>query len=143
LGKNAKSEGRVTVATLSTDLKVYARQRWPLDKDSRRKERLASLLNLTVRRVRSLWENEQTASPRGDELERIEALIGAEREAANAAADRALEARISELEAQLAAVVAALAGDKLAAHSRAARGDSSDTHSAGGRTPARRTTDRK
>lgn len=89
----------MTSATLSTDLRIYAVKRWPLDKDERRKERLAALLNMTKRRVRSLWENESTARPRGDEIERIEALIGAEEEEANRHAFADLQERIARLEA--------------------------------------------
>ena len=92
----------MTNATLSTDLRVYATKRWPLDKDERRKERLAALLNMTKRRVRSLWENEATAVPRGDEIERIKALIGVEEsniEEANRDAFAALQERIARLEA--------------------------------------------
>lgn len=108
LGKIAKPEGRVSVATLPNDLRTYARKRWPLDSDSRRKERLAGLLNMTYRRVRSLWENEATASPRGAELERIQALIAAQEEEAHAEANEALAERVHHLEAQVALLAAAL-----------------------------------
>lgn len=127
MGKFAKMEGRVTSATLSTDLRIYAVKRWPLDKDERRKERLAALLNMTKRRVRSLWENERTARPRGDEIERIEALIGAEEDHANAEAYRALEARFASMEAELAglreAIAAASMAGESAAPGRARRGN--------------------
>lgn len=102
MGKFAKMEGRVTDASLSTDLRVYATKRWPLDKDERRKERLATLLNMTKRRVRSLWENEPTARPRGEEIDRIKALISVEEtqiEEANRDAFAALQERIARLEA--------------------------------------------
>lgn len=92
----------MTTATLSTDLRVYATKRWPLDKDERRKERLAALLNMTKRRVRSLWENEPTARPRGEEIDRIKTLIGVEEsniEEANRDAFAALQERIARLEA--------------------------------------------
>lgn len=95
----------MTTASLSRDLRVYATKRWPLDKDERRKERLATLLNMTNRRVRSFWANEPTAVPRGAEIERIEALIGAEQaeqqkiEEANRDAFAALQERIARLEA--------------------------------------------
>lgn len=92
----------MTTATLSTDLRVYATKRWPLDKDERRKERLAALLNMTKRRVRSFWENEPTAVPRGEEIDRIKTLIGVEEsniEEANRDAFAALQERIARLEA--------------------------------------------
>ena len=92
----------MTDASLSTDLRVYATKRWPLDKDERRKERLATLLNMTKRRVRSFWENERTARPRGEEIDRIKALISADQteiEEANRDAFAALQERIARLEA--------------------------------------------
>lgn len=97
-------------ACLSTDLRVYATKRWPLDKDERRKERLAALLNMTKRRVRSLWENEGTARPRGEEIDRIKALISVEEsniEEANRDAFAALQERIARLEAIVLAYDAA------------------------------------
>ena len=112
LGKFAKTGERVTTASLSTNLRVYATRRWPLDKDERRKERLAGLLNMTKRRVRSLWENEPTAVPRGAEIERIEALIGEEKaeqlqiEEANRHAFAALQERIARLEAVVLSLTA-------------------------------------
>lgn len=117
MGKFAKTEGRVTVASLSTDLRVYATKRWPLDKDERRKERLATLLNMTKRRVRSLWENEATAVPRGAEIDRIKALIGVEEsniEEANRDAFAALQERIARLEAIVLAFEAAQDNEQLA-----------------------------
>lgn len=110
----------MTTASLSTDLRVYATKRWPLDKDERRKERLAALLNMTKRRVRSLWENEATAVPRGAEIERIEALIGAEQaeqqkiEEANRDAFTALQERIARLEAIVLSLTAEPDHDALA-----------------------------
>ena len=110
----------MTTATLSTNLRVYATKRWPLDKDERRKERLATLLNMTKRRVRSLWENEATARPRGEEIERIEALISAEQEEieeANRDAFAALQERIARLEAIVLALSAEQDHDALAGES--------------------------
>lgn len=107
MGKFAKTGERVTTASISRDLRVYATKRWPLDKDERRKERLATLLNMTKRRVRSLWENEPTAVPRGAEIERIEALVRAEQEQieeANRDAFAALQERIARLEAVVLAL---------------------------------------
>lgn len=107
----------MTTASISTDLRVYATKRWPLDKDERRKERLASLLNMTKRRVRSLWENEPTARPRGEEIERIEALVRVEQEQieeANRDAFAALQERIARLEAVVLALTAEPDHDALA-----------------------------
>lgn len=116
----------MTTAALSRDLRVYAVRRWPLDKDERRKERLATLLNMTKRRVRSLWENEGTARPRGAEIERIKALIGAEEEEAYAEAYRQMDARFAAMEAELAQLRAAIAATALAGEgapsSRSGRG---------------------
>lgn len=128
---------------LANDLRVYAGTRWPTMNHKWRKARLASLLGMNERRVKSLYEAEETARVREDEAARIKTLISAKEEAASAEADKALEARIADLETQLAMVLSALAGDQLAAHGGAARRDSSDAHQAGGATQARRTTDRK
>jgi hypothetical protein len=97
LGKFAKTERKVTVATLSQDLRVYAVQRWPLDRDERRKARLATLLNMTPRRIRSFWEGEPSARPRGEEIERIEALIG-QKEDAHGNAYEAVATRLAAVE---------------------------------------------
>lgn len=132
----------MTSATLSTNLRIYAVKRWPLDKDERRKERLASLLNMTKRRVRSLWQNESTARPRGDEIERIEALICAKEDDANEA-DSALAERISALEAQIAFLVSALARDEVARKSPASHPDSSRSHSRSPSVPGRRASDQR
>lgn len=132
----------MTSATLSTDLRIYAVKRWPLDKDERRKERLAALLNMTKRRVRSLWENERSARPRGDEIERIAALIGAEEEEANAETYRAMEARFASMEAELAELRAAIAAASLAGEGTAARGSRRRDDRQGQSLYGRRSTDR-
>ncbi|HEV2518020.1 MAG TPA: hypothetical protein VGV07_22405 [Devosia sp.] len=66
----------MTSATLSLELKTFARRKWPLENDKSRKRLLAGLLKFTLRRVRSLYEGERTAVPRGDEIVTIEQLIG-------------------------------------------------------------------
>ena len=98
-------------AAIAHDLRVYARRRWPSENDKYRKDRLRDLLKVSVRRMRSLWEGEETAVPRTHETDRIEALIGKKigapdltEEEANAVVRsqeeyRALEARIAALEA--------------------------------------------
>lgn len=48
-------------AAISHDLRVYARRRWPLANDKFRKDRLASLLAVSARRIKSLWEAEESA----------------------------------------------------------------------------------
>lgn len=108
-----KPEPREVTAALATDLRVFAGQKWPTMNHKWRKARLASLLGMSERRVKSIYESEQTARLRADEEARIKALLG-QKEEANAA-DIALARRISELEAQVAFLVAALAGDELAA----------------------------
>lgn len=98
-------------AAIAHDLRVYARRRWPGENDKYRKDRMRSLLQITARRMKSLWEGEEAAVPRATETERIESLIGKKigapeltEEEANAVGRsqeeyRALEARIAALEA--------------------------------------------
>lgn len=114
LSKFAKKERAVTAA-LADDLRAYAVKRWPTMNHEWRKAKLASLLNMRLRRVRSFWDAEETLSPRQFEVDAINSLIGAEEEIARVEADRALAERVAELEAQLAVVMAALAGDQVEA----------------------------
>jgi len=100
-------------AALADDLRAYAGKRWPSGNAKFRKGRLADLLGFTERRVRSFWEA-KAAAPRDYEIAAIKALIG-EKEKADALADKALTERIDELEAQVAFLVSALAGDEAAA----------------------------
>lgn len=92
-------------AAIAQELRFYARQRWPLANDKYRKQRLAGLLQMTARRVKSLWEGEQTAVARRSETDAIEALIGKRIEAqideANRDTFRDLQSRIARLEAAL------------------------------------------
>jgi hypothetical protein len=77
LGIEDKPERReVTAAVVSKELKLFARARWPLANDKSRKQMLRRLLEVTERRIKSLWEGEETAVPRGTETARIEELIG-------------------------------------------------------------------
>lgn len=129
----------MSATALSSDLRAYAVKRWPTANHKFRKARLADLLGLTERRVRSYWEA-KAASPRDDEVDAIKALIGQKEDAD--AADIALAERIAELEAQVAFLVSALAGDELAAsgaHPHKPRGRASGQ---GQGTPGRRSTDR-
>jgi len=114
LGIQDKQEPREVTAALAEDLRVFAGQKWPTMNHKWRKARLASLLGMTERRVKSIYEAEETARLRVDEEARIKALIGKKEEAD--VEDQALAQRISELEAQVAFLVAALAGDQLAAN---------------------------
>jgi hypothetical protein len=86
-------------AAISHDLRVYARRRWPLANDKYRKDRLATLLKLTARRIKSLYEGEQSAVIREHEAEAVRQLIGHEEANRNDLQD--LQARIARLEAAL------------------------------------------
>lgn len=100
LSKFAKVEREVTTA-LADDLRTYAVKRWPTMNHEWRKAKLASLLGMKVRRVRSYWDAEETLSPRQSEVDAIAELIGSEREIeeANRDAFAALQERIARLEA--------------------------------------------
>jgi hypothetical protein len=80
LGIEANSERRevtaVTAELVSKELKLFARVKWPLANDKARKAALRRALDVTARRIKSLWEGEETAVPRGTETARIEKLIG-------------------------------------------------------------------
>lgn len=114
MGIQDKSEPREVTAAVATDLRIYAGRRWPTMNHKWRKARLASLLGMNERRVKSIYEAEETARLRADEEARIKALISAEEERADAEADNALARRIAELEAQVAFLVTAMAGEALA-----------------------------
>ncbi|WEK05742.1 MAG: hypothetical protein P0Y65_05665 [Candidatus Devosia phytovorans] len=104
-------------AVLADDLRAFAGRKWPAMNHKWRKARLASLLGLSDRRIKSIYEAEQTARLRADEKAKITALIG-QKEEANADADRAVAERLAELEAQVAFLVSALARETLAAEGR-------------------------
>lgn len=105
-------------AALASDLRTYAVRRWPDMNHEWRKAKLASLLGMKVRRVRSFWDAEETLSPRVAEVEAINNLLGQKEETYDEA-DRALAARIADLEAEVAALRKALASDQLASQSAA------------------------
>jgi len=89
-------------AVMADDLRVYARQRWPLANDKYRKDRLATPLRVSSRRIKSLWEGEETAVIRQSEAEAVRNLLGQKQiEEANRADFQALQARIARLEAAL------------------------------------------
>jgi hypothetical protein len=89
-------------AAIAQDLKFYSRRRWPMANDKFRKSRLASLLNVTERRIKSLWEADERAVIREHEAEAVRRLIG--QEEANRNDFAALQSRVARLEAALATV---------------------------------------
>lgn len=126
-------------AALANDLRVFAGRKWPTMNHKWRKARLASLLGMSERRVKSLYEAEETARLRVDEEARIKSLIGKKEEAD--AADIALAERIAELEAQVAFLVSALARDEMAASGASVRGQVTSPVERRERAPGRRSTD--
>lgn len=108
-----KNEAREVTTAVATDLRIYAGRRWPTMNHKWRKARLAALLGMNERRVKSIYEAEETARLRVDEEVKIKALLGQKEEAD--AADTALAERIAHLEAQVATLAALLAGDEVAA----------------------------
>lgn len=104
----------MTVPALSKELRIYGRTRWPLMNDEWRKHKLASMLRMGARRMKTYWDGEETAVPHPHEIERIDALFGGKATHDDSEQDRALAARIAALEAQLAEVRALLAQDELA-----------------------------
>jgi hypothetical protein len=135
-----KSEARDVTMDVATDLRVYAGQRWPTMNHKWRKARLASLLGMNERRVKSIYEAEQTARLRADEEVRIKALIG-RKEEANAASDRAFAERIAALEAELAGVRALVDRLSLEGDLGASRATGSGSYRVGKGHPFRRATD--
>lgn len=138
MGSYDKLQGEELTAALSAELKTFARQKWPLTTDEWRKDKLASMLRMGRRRVKSLYEGERSARPRFEEVEKIKALIGQGRPHDDAREDRALAARIAALEAQLAEVRALLAQDELADQGQWPREDRRNPSGHG-----RRSTDRR
>lgn len=113
-------------AALADDLREYAVKRWPTANHKFRKARLAGILGLTERRVRSFWEANRDMAPRDDEVAAIKALIGTKEsniEEANRDAFAALQERIARLENIVLAFEAAqnhqaMAGEGQGAFSR-------------------------
>lgn len=112
---------------VSAALRAYSRKRWPLAADKFRKERLAQLLNISSRRVRSLWQAEATAAlDNEDEISRIERLTGVcLRGGQNGGAghdtdfeDEPLAERLASLEAQVAFLISALGGGEVGRESQ-------------------------
>ena len=136
MGIEVKSERReVTPAVVALELRTFARQSWPLENDKSRKELLRKAfrpLVVTARRIKSLYEGEETAVPRGNETARIEEIIGHKIGAA-AEGDtdavrhsqenyRLLEARIAQIEAIYARIDPEHVGEQVAAFRAQTRG---------------------
>jgi hypothetical protein len=139
LAFSPKNEAHEVTTAVATDLRIYAGQRWPTMNHKWRKARLASLLGMNERRVKSIYEAEHTARLRADEEARIKALIGQKEEAD--AADIALAKRIADLEAQVATLAAILARDTLEAEGHAAHRHGAGALGSGQAAPRRRSTD--
>ena len=140
LAFSPKNEAHEVTTAVATDLRIYAGQRWPTMNHKWRKARLASLLGMNERRVKSIYEAEQTARLRSDEEARIKALLG-QKERADAVADIALAKRIADLETQVATLVALLASDTLAAEGRSAHRQGAEAPDRGYAVPRRRADD--
>jgi hypothetical protein len=102
LGISDKSERQEVNAALAADLKVFARQKWPLSTDEWRMTRLANMVGVGVRRMKSLYQGEPTAVLRHHEAEAIAKLLK-QRKAEEAVRDdiEALQERIARLETRL------------------------------------------
>jgi len=94
---NTKTERDDMSATASAMLRDYAADRWPTLNHKGRMSRLAYKLQWTFRRVRSIYQNEDRARLRADELAAIQQLKAEEA----AHEQRTLEARIASIEALL------------------------------------------
>lgn len=103
---------RMSAHAISTGLRTYAGRRWPTANAKFRKARLADILGFSERRVRSFWEA-SAASPRDDEIDAINALLG-QKEDAYAGANKALEARLAAVEADNAALRAEITRVRMA-----------------------------
>lgn len=88
-------------AAAQTMLRDYAGLRWPTLNHKGRITRLAGVLRMGHRRVRSLYQNEPGVSLRADEMAAIAALQEQKIEEANTHAFADLQARIARLEAAL------------------------------------------
>ncbi len=125
----------MTVA-LSHNLREFAGQKWPTMNHKWRKAKLASMLRMSERRVRSIYEADPAARIRADEAERIAALVQQ-----GEAEDAALSTRIAELEAQVTRLVEALASDEMAGSGLAPRLPGRTAFDRRGPSPGRRSTD--
>lgn len=102
LGNSDNLERQEVNAALAADLKIFARQKWPLSTDEWRMTRLANMIGVGVRRMKSLYQGEPTAVLRHHEAEAIAKLLK-QRKAEEAVRDdiEALQERIARLETAL------------------------------------------
>lgn len=119
-------------AVIAQGLRVYARRRWPLENDKFRKLRLADLLGISARRIKSLYEAEQTAVIREHEADAVRRLLGQQKiEEANRAELEALKGRIARLEAALVQSDEEFHREQMAGYRQAA-GDRRGSNATGG-----------
>lgn len=102
-------------ATAQLLLRDYAGHRWPTLNHKGRMARLAGILSLGHRRVRSLYQGEQGVSIRADEMAAIQSLQQQQIEEANRNDLQDLQARIARLEAALFAADEEFHHDQVAA----------------------------
>jgi hypothetical protein len=110
-------------ASAQTMLREYAGHRWPTMNHKGRIARLADVLGLRHRRVRSIYQNEGGVSLRADEMAAITALkktAAADEE--NRDAFMALQVRVARLEAALAHVDEAFFDPQMAPYREALHG---------------------
>lgn len=88
-------------ATAQLLLRDYAGQRWPSLNHKGRMSRLADVLKMGHRRIRSLYQAELGVSIRADEMAAIQSLQERKIEEANRNDLQDLQARIARLEAAL------------------------------------------
>jgi hypothetical protein len=102
LGISDNLERQEVNAALAADLKVFARRKWPLSTDEWRMSRLAHMIGVGTRRMKSLYQGEATAVLRQHEAEAINRLLK-QRQIEEGTRDdiAALQDRIARLEAAL------------------------------------------
>lgn len=146
----SKSGREKMLADASFILREEAKFRYPtLQYHQDRIMRLQAFLGWSARRTRSIYNAEDGVSLRGPETLRIEQIKSEQEarkrlkeEAANAEGYRILEARFVAVEAELAALRAALAGQPMAAASNGNRGEMRVAHSSRPGSHGRRASDR-
>lgn len=103
LGFQSKHERSQMSIDASMTMREYAGRRWPTMNHKGRMNRLASILGLGHRRVRSIYQNEAGVRLRADEMAAIQALRVRKIEEANRDDFAALQDRVARLEAALLA----------------------------------------
>jgi len=104
LGFQSKHERSQMSIDASMTMREYAGQRWPAMNHKGRMSRLATVLGLGHRRVRSIYQNEPGVRLRAEEMAAIRALQVRKIEEANRDDFAALQDRVARLEAALLAV---------------------------------------